>query len=158
MNNTENKATSNIRSWYSIIIRIIVEYLILGAGVLIGTNYFSFGLFLIPLIPFGANYYSAKDRYELYFLNSSLLLFSMVIFMMNLLSTGDVELSAFGMLFSLIGVFEFSIITLILDKIKKSKLKNEKLSPNEEENIKLGMLGVKFLVGVAIAVFVLFFI
>lgn len=161
MNNIENlnnDGISNSRNWTSMIIKVIVNYLILGTGALIGANYFSFWLYLIPLIAFGANYYSAKDRYELYFLNSSLLIFSMIVFMMALLSNCDVEVSAFGMLFSSVGILEFSIITLILDKVKRTRTNNGNLSENEEENIKLGLLGVKFLIGVATALLFLFFI
>jgi len=156
--NVNNDGISNSRNWTSMIIRVIVNYLILGTGALIGANYFSFWLYLIPLITFGANYYSAKDRYELYFLNSSLLIFSMIVFMMALLSNCDIEVSAFGMLFSSVGILEFSIVTLILDKIKRTRTNDEKLSEDEEEKIKFGMVGAKLTLGIIIGVFIVFFI
>jgi len=154
----ENVSNVNSRNWLKLCIIVVINYLILGIGGLIIFNYFSLVALLVPLISFGVNYYFAKDRYELYFLNSSLVIFTIVIFIIALLDNRDVEQSAFAMLFSLVGIFELSIITVIVNKIKKRISKGEMLSESDEEKVKLGMLGIKILLCMVLVVFLVFFI
>ena len=153
---SENSLKQNTQRVYGgIIIKSIIEYVILLSVIFIGSKYFSFLLFVLPLIICIVNYFIAKDRYELYFLNSGLVIFAIIMFMVALLSAGNVEQSAFGMLFSLIGILEFGVITLILNKLRIGK---ESLLENEEEKIKLGMVGVKTAIILALIGFIVLFI
>jgi len=154
--NIKLNATGEKRCWKIIILKIIINYLILSVGIIIGVNYFFEALFLIPLISFGINYFSVKDRYELYVLNTSLLIFSALIFVIALFSNGDIEQSAFAIVLSAIGILEFAIITLVLNKIKQiTESKIIELSNDELEKIQLGMLGAKIAIVMIFVFFVL---